>query len=438
LIVLLLAQGGEFGFVLLSAALAGLLIAPEAVTLFSAVITLSMLASLLLMACYRRLPWRGRDPAAGLAGPEEAEDRSVIVIGYGRFGQIVTQLLHARGVAVTLIDAEPDTIERSREFGWTVWFGDGFRPEVLRAAGADRARMLIVTAGGPWDPARLEAVRSRFPNLAIIARAHDREHYMRLVAAGVDGAVRELFLGAVALGRLALEKLGTDRETVEAVADEIMRANGTAAFMRLDVTDEESWRAIVAATVQRFGKLDVLVNNAGVFFGKGLEEIELDEWHRLVAVNMTGVFLGTRLAVPALREAAKASAHGSAIVNLASIAGLVGSQLDPLYSMTKGGVTLFTKSAALDFGRKGYRIRVNSIHPGLIQTEMGAQAMVSLARRTGANDMSATQKDMAGTVPWGRLGVAEDIAKGIVFLASDDAGYMTGAGLVVDGGVTAA
>ena len=162
------------------------------------------------------------------------------------------------------------------------------------------------------------------------------------------------------------------------------------------------------------------------------------EWDRLVAVNMTGVFLGTKLAVPALREAAKSSAQGSAIVNLASIAGLVGSQLDPLYSMTKGGVTLFTKSAALEFARKGYRIRVNSIHPGVIETDMGAQTFVSRAQRAGTNDTAAMRQMVLETVPLGRLGVPNDIAKGIVFLASDDAGYMTGSGLVVDAGVTAA
>ena len=154
-------------------------------------------------------------------------------------------------------------------------------------------------------------------------------------------------------------------------------------------------------------------------------------------MNMTGVFLGTKLAAPALREAAKSSEHGSAIVNLASIAGIVGSQLDPLYSMTKGGVTLFTKSAALEFARKGYRIRVNSIHPGVIQTDMGAQTFVSRAQRSGTNDTAAVQQAVTETVPWGRLGVPADIAKGIVFLASDDAGYMNGAGLIVDGGVTA-
>ena len=224
------------------------------------------------------------------------------------------------------------------------------------------------------------------------------------------------------------------RETVAAIA----AAGGQADYVPLDVTKEDDWTAAENLAVSRFGKLDILVNNAGVFIGKGIEDISLAEWNKLVGVNMTGVFLGTRMAVPALREAAKTSEHGSAIVNLASIAGIVGSQLDPLYSMTKGGVTLFTKSAALEFGRKGYRIRVNSIHPGIIQTDMGEQTFVARAQRTGGNDTAPVRQTVTETVPWGRLGVPMDIAKGIVFLASDDAGYMNGAGLVVDGGVTAA
>ena len=203
------------------------------------------------------------------------------------------------------------------------------------------------------------------------------------------------------------------------------------------MTSEEDWTAAIAATVARFGGLDILVNNAGLFLGKGIEEASLDEWHRLCAVNLTGVFLGTKHALPALRERARQSPHGSAIVNLASVAGLVGSQLDPLYSMTKGGVTLFTKSAALEFARKGYRIRVNSIHPGVIETDMGEQTL-SAGRAISAPTMSRRRVNRpVDRHPIGRLGMPDDIAKGIVFLASDDAGFMTGAGLVVDGGITA-
>ena len=210
-----------------------------------------------------------------------------------------------------------------------------------------------------------------------------------------------------------------------------------ALYTRLDVTSEADWQAAIAAVTGHFGGLDILVNNAGIFLGKSLEEASLEEWHRLCAVNLTGVFLGTKLALPALRDRARNSPHGSAIVNLSSVAGLVGSSGDPLYSMTKGGVTLFTKSAALEFARKGYRVRVNSIHPGTTDTDMGDQVVAMRARNLATNDLDAARHQALERLPLGRLGTVSDIAKGIVFLASDDAGFMTGAGLVVDGGITA-
>ena len=252
-------------------------------------------------------------------------------------------------------------------------------------------------------------------------------------ARGIGGETAQLMAkaGAKVVVADVLDDWG--RQTVAA----INAAGGQAEYAHLDVTKEEDWTTAVNLATSKFSRLDILVNNAGVFIGKGIEEISLNEWNRLVAVNMTGVFLGTKLSAQALREAAKSSEHGSAIVNLASIAGIVGSQLDPLYSMTKGGVTLFTKSAALEFARKGYRIRVNSIHPGVIQTDMGEQTFIARAQRTGSNDTAPVRQTVTDTVPWGRLGVPMDIAKGILFLASDDAGYMNGAGLIVDGGLTA-
>jgi 3(or 17)beta-hydroxysteroid dehydrogenase len=210
-----------------------------------------------------------------------------------------------------------------------------------------------------------------------------------------------------------------------------------AAFVELDVTSEASWSAAADTAVKRFGKLDILVNNAGIFIGRDFEEATLADWHKLVAVNLTGVFLGTKIAAPALRASAKDSAHGSAIVNLASIAGLVGSQLDQLYSMTKGGVTLFTKSTALSFGRKGDRIRVNSVHPGVIETDMGEQTFATRMTMMKTNDVEVARAASRQMHPIGRLGTPGDIASAIVFLASDDAKFMTGSALVVDGGVTA-
>ncbi len=264
-------------------------------------------------------------------------------------------------------------------------------------------------------------------------RLDDKVALISGAARGIGGETAQLMakVGAKLVVGDVLDDRG--RQTVV----DITSAGAQAEYVHLDVTKEEDWTTAIDLAVGRFGKLDILVNNAGVFVGRGIEEISLDEWNKLVAVNMTGVFLGTKLAAPALRKAARSSEHGSAIVNLASIAGIVGSQLDPLYSMTKGGVTLFTKSAALEFARKGYRIRVNSIHPGIIQTDMGEQTFIARAQRSGTNDTAKVRQTVTETVPWGRLGVPMDIAKGIVFLASDDAGYMNGAALVVDGGVTA-
>jgi 3(or 17)beta-hydroxysteroid dehydrogenase len=223
------------------------------------------------------------------------------------------------------------------------------------------------------------------------------------------------------------------RDTVR----ELVNAGGEALYAHLDVTREEDWIAVVAAVTSHFGGLDILVNNAGIFLGMSIEEATLADWHRLCAVNLTGVFLGTKLAMPALRDSGERSPHGSAIINLSSVAGIVGSSGDPLYSLTKGGVALFTKSAALEFARKGYKIRVNSIHPGITETDMGRQVFTMRAHQTGTNDLDAARQQSRERLPIGRLGTVTDIAKGIVFLASDDAGFMTGAGLVVDGGTTA-
>ena len=215
-------------------------------------------------------------------------------------------------------------------------------------------------------------------------------------ARGIGAATARLMVAAgakVAIGDIL-------DETGRKLAQEI-----GALYIHLDVTSEASWVEALDATVKAYGKLDVLVNNAGIFNGKGVEEASLDDWHKLVAVNLTGVVLGTRAALPHLKKS-----RGN-IVNLASIAGLVGSQLDPLYSLTKGGVTLFTKSTALEFGRKGYKIRVNSIHPGVIDTDMGQQTFVMRAKQVGTNDTEKAREASLALHPIGRLGQATDIAR---------------------------
>ena len=203
-------------------------------------------------------------------------------------------------------------------------------------------------------------------------------------ARGIGGATARLMVEAGATAAIGdvLDERG--RETARKLGD-------AALYVHLDVTSEEDWTAAVAAALARFGKPDILVNNAGLFLGKDIEAASLAEWERLCAVNLTGVFLGTKLCLPALREAAQQSPHGSAIVNLASTAGLVGSTQDPLYSMTKGGVTLFTKSAALEFAARDTASESNSMHPGTIDTDMGDQVLVTRARNLGTNDIEAAR-----------------------------------------------
>jgi len=227
-------------------------------------------------------------------------------------------------------------------------------------------------------------------------------------------------------------------DLAQQVACDINSDGGQATAISLDVSSESSWKeAIQQITKAGDGNLDVLVNNAGFFLGKGFEEATIDEWRKLVDVNMTSVFLGTKLCAPALRKAAALSEHGSAIVNLSSIAGLVAAPNDPLYGMTKGGVTLFTKSTAISFANNGDRIRVNSVHPGVVNTEMGDKAIASQAKRLGIDDMDQIKKLSADRHPLGRLAETQDIANAILFLASDDSAFMTGVSMPVDGGLTA-
>lgn len=227
-------------------------------------------------------------------------------------------------------------------------------------------------------------------------------------------------------------------DTGKALVSDLCAEGYYASYVHLDVTQPESWDAGVSAALDAYAKLDILVNNAGVFLGMDFEDASLDDWNRMAAINMGGVFLGVKHCAPALKAAGANSPQGSAIVNLSSIAGLVGAPLDPLYSMTKGGVSIFTKSLALDFARKGARIRVNSVHPGVIDTDMGQQTIDILGDRYTGGDKGRAYKASVARHPIGRLGEVDDIAKAILYLASDDAGFVTGSNMVVDGGLTAA
>jgi 3(or 17)beta-hydroxysteroid dehydrogenase len=221
------------------------------------------------------------------------------------------------------------------------------------------------------------------------------------------------------------------------VVSQINENGGKAFAIGLDVTSEGSWQSAIDEIINTVGKLDILVNNAGIFLAKDFEEVTVMEWKNLADVNMTSVFLGTKICASALRESAKQSAHGSAIVNISSVAGLVAAPNDALYAMTKGGVTLFTKSTAVSFAHKGDRIRVNSIHPGVVDTDMGDLAIAAQAKRLGVTDTEKVRQLSADRHPVGRIGETSDVANAILFLASDEAAFITGTSLAVDGGYTA-
>lgn len=212
-----------------------------------------------------------------------------------------------------------------------------------------------------------------------------------------------------------------------AVAEDIAAKGGEATYQRLDTTDEEQWIAAVAATVAKYGDLDVLANIAGVTDRRSdnkslikIEDATLEGWNNVFAVNSTGVFLGVKHAIAPMR-----ARGGGSIINISSIYGIVGSGGGAAYHSSKGAVRTFTKSAAIQYA--GENIRVNSVHPGFVDTPMTAPAH---------EDPAMAAPRLAAT-PLGRFGVPEDIAMGCLFLASDESAWMTGSELVIDGGMVA-
>jgi 3(or 17)beta-hydroxysteroid dehydrogenase len=208
-------------------------------------------------------------------------------------------------------------------------------------------------------------------------------------------------------------------------AEEIRRDGGEAIFMKLDVTNESDWSEVIKKTLAEFGRLDVLVNDAGVELVKEIADTSLEEWRWLMSVNLDGVFLGTKYGIRGMRESG-----GGSIINISSVAGIVGTFDDTAaYCASKGGVRLLTKAAALECSKAGhdYNIRVNSIHPGVIQTPM----VEALLRDV---DIRERLKDIH---PIGFLGEPIDIAYVVLYLASDESRLVTGSEMVIDGGWTA-
>jgi len=232
-------------------------------------------------------------------------------------------------------------------------------------------------------------------------------------ARGMGAAEARLFAkeGAKVVMGDVLEAEG---QQVEA---EINETGGEALFISMDVAKEDDWQRAIDATVARFGKLNVLVNNAGIVDRSSLEETSAETWDRVMDVNAKGVFLGTKMVIPEMRKAG-----GGSIINISSISGMV-SVGYPAYNASKGAVRVFTKNVAVEYAREN--IRVNSIHPGAIWTPM------SLYHTT------RTREERARTIPMGRVGEPKEVAYGVLFLASDESSYMTGSELVIDGGVTA-
>jgi NAD(P)-dependent dehydrogenase (short-subunit alcohol dehydrogenase family) len=205
------------------------------------------------------------------------------------------------------------------------------------------------------------------------------------------------------------------------VAEEITRANGTAIFQKLDVTSEAEWQAAVAATLAAFGRLDILVNDAGIS-GSAVEDLfDSAAWDKIMAVNASGTFLGMKFAIPEMKKAG-----GGSIVNISSISGVTGQRgIHVAYNASKGAVRTLTKAAAVQHGRDN--IRVNSVHPGLMPP----------MRTSGRTADPAVRAKMLEGVPLRRAGGVEEVANAVLFLASDEASYITGVELYVDGGFLA-
>jgi len=250
-------------------------------------------------------------------------------------------------------------------------------------------------------------------------RLEDKVAIVTGAASGIGRGCAELLAreGARVVLTDVNEELG--REVAKAIG-------GDAVFVRHDVSDEQSWRAVIDATLARFGRLDVLVNNAGIILVADVESTTVEQWRRVMAVNAEGVFLGCKHAIPVMRESG-----GGSIINLSSAAGLVGTPPFAAYSASKGAVRILTKTVAAHCRAKGDGIRCNSLHPGGIDTPM--VAAITRAPRGGLRDI----EDLAAPGRAVGYGNPADIAYLFLYLASDESRFMTGSELAIDGGLTA-
>jgi NAD(P)-dependent dehydrogenase (short-subunit alcohol dehydrogenase family) len=227
-----------------------------------------------------------------------------------------------------------------------------------------------------------------------------------------------------------------DGEACDAVAYSLQKHDLAVHSMQQDVCDEQRWQVVVDTTVTELGGLDVLVNNAGIYVGGTLESNSLEEVNRVHKINVDSIFLGMKYGVQAMKPEGPAG-NGGSIINLSSVAGLVGAPGHSAYGSTKGAVRLYSRHAAAEFGALGYGVRVNSVHPGLIDTEMGAAVFQDFVDIGLVQTVEEAREYVLGMTSLGRLGSAEDVANMVLFLASDASSYCTGGEFVVDGGLTA-
>lgn len=244
---------------------------------------------------------------------------------------------------------------------------------------------------------------------------------------GIGAAVAE----ALAESGAAVLVTDIDAATAEAVVTNINANGGKAAFALHNVVDEAQWEAAVAAAQRHFGALDILVNNAGVESAALLTECTVDAFRSLMDINVTGVFLG-------MKHAARVMKPGASIINLSSVAGIIGTPAHIAYHASKGAVRTMTKAAAVELAKLGTGIRVNSIHPAIVDTEMGSNFIKDFVTLGLAPDYAAAEADIKAAHLLGRFGTTEDIVGAVIYLASEATTWMTGSELVIDGGFTAA
>ncbi len=253
----------------------------------------------------------------------------------------------------------------------------------------------------------------------------------------VEGKVALVTGGASGIGRAAAFRLaGEGARVVVSDRDEqggagvVSEIGGGARFLAHDVRDEAAWKRVLGDIVATEGRLDILANIAGILgnpAGQDPEHTTLEEFRRVNEINLEGVFLGCKTAIAAMRESG-----GGSIVNMSSIAGIIATPVLAAYGAGKAGVRQITKSVALHCARRGYGIRCNSVHPGVIQTRMADDVLVAY----GGNDPEAAREAYHERIPLGAFGEPDDIAHAVVYLSSDESKYMTGAELVIDGGLT--